>query len=73
MFHNHLASRKLSLGCFIHRLAIYFNISLDLGYLTKHRTYTFFKPEWVIYAVYFSEKIGYWRYILMYRHLEKHR
>ncbi len=49
-----------------------FNISLDLGYLTKHRTYTFFKPEWVIYAVYLSEKIGYWRYILMYRHLEKH-
>jgi len=49
-----------------------FNISLDLGYLTKNRTYTFFKPEWVIYAVYLSEKIGYWRYIIMYRHLEKH-
>jgi magnesium-protoporphyrin IX monomethyl ester (oxidative) cyclase len=49
-----------------------FGISLDLGYLTKNRTYTFFKPEWVIYAVYLSEKIGYWRYILMYRHLEKH-
>lgn len=48
-----------------------FNISLDLGYLTKHRVYTFFKPEWIIYAVYLSEKIGYWRYILMYRHLEK--
>ena len=48
-----------------------FNISLDLGYLTKHRIYTFFKPEWIIYAVYLSEKIGYWRYILMYRHLEK--
>lgn len=45
--------------------------SIDLGYLTKHRTYTFFKPKWVIYAVYLSEKIGYWRYILMYRHLEE--
>ena len=33
-----------------------FNISLDLGYLTKHRVYTFFKPEWIIYAVYLSEK-----------------
>ncbi|NBD16118.1 MAG: magnesium-protoporphyrin IX monomethyl ester (oxidative) cyclase [Cyanobacteria bacterium] len=49
-----------------------FNVTLDLGYLTKHRTYTFFKPEWVLYAVYLSEKIGYWRYITIYRHLEQH-
>ncbi len=57
---------------FLNKAMSDFNISLDLGYLTKHRTYTFFKPEWVIYAVYLSEKIGYWRYILMYRHLEAH-
>ncbi len=56
---------------FLNKAMSDFNISLDLGYLTKHRVYTFFKPEWVIYAVYLSEKIGYWRYILMYRHLEK--
>ena len=56
---------------FINKAMSDFNISLDLGYLTKHRHYTFFKPEWIIYAVYLSEKIGYWRYILMYRHLEK--
>lgn len=56
---------------FINKAMSDFNISLDLGYLTKHRVYTFFKPEWVIYAVYLSEKIGYWRYILMYRHLER--
>lgn len=56
---------------FLNKAMSDFNISLDLGYLTKHRTYTFFKPEWVIYAVYLSEKIGYWRYILMYRHLEE--
>jgi magnesium-protoporphyrin IX monomethyl ester (oxidative) cyclase len=57
---------------FLNKAMSDFNISLDLGHLTKHRNYTFFKPEWVIYAVYLSEKIGYWRYILMYRHLEKH-
>ena len=57
---------------FINKAMADFNLSLDLGFLTKHRSYTFFKPEWVIYTVYLSEKIGYWRYILMYRHLEKH-
>jgi magnesium-protoporphyrin IX monomethyl ester (oxidative) cyclase len=28
--------------------------------------------EWVIYTVYLSEKIGYWRYILIHRHLQAH-
>ncbi|MBD2483734.1 magnesium-protoporphyrin IX monomethyl ester (oxidative) cyclase [Planktothrix sp. FACHB-1365] len=57
---------------FINKAMSDFNLSLDLGYLTKHRTYTFFKPEWIIYAVYLSEKIGYWRYITVFRHLEAH-
>lgn len=56
---------------FINKAISDFGVSLDLGHLTKSRHYTFFKPEWIIYAVYLSEKIGYWRYILMYRHLEK--
>ena len=49
-----------------------FNLSLDLAKVTKTRTYTFFPLEWVIYTVYLSEKIGYWRYIIIFRHLEKH-
>lgn len=57
---------------FLNKAMSDFKISLDLGYLTKTRTYTFFKPEWIIYAVYLSEKIGYWRYITIFRHLEKH-
>lgn len=57
---------------FINKAMADFGLSLDLRYLTQKRTYTFFPPEWVIYTVYLSEKIGYWRYILMFRHLEKH-
>ncbi|WP_066379146.1 magnesium-protoporphyrin IX monomethyl ester (oxidative) cyclase [Anabaena sp. CA = ATCC 33047] len=49
-----------------------FKLSLDLATVTKTRTYTFFPIEWVLYTVYLSEKIGYWRYIIIYRHLEQH-
>ncbi|MBU7584757.1 MAG: magnesium-protoporphyrin IX monomethyl ester (oxidative) cyclase [Nostoc sp. TH1S01] len=48
------------------------NLSLDLNFLTKNRTYTFFPPEWIIYTVYLSEKIGYWRYILVHQHMQEH-
>lgn len=57
---------------FLNKAMADFGITLDLGQITKTRTYTFFPIDWVIYTVYLSEKIGYWRYILIYRHLEKH-
>jgi magnesium-protoporphyrin IX monomethyl ester (oxidative) cyclase len=55
---------------FLNKSLADFNLSLDLGFLTQNHTYTFFKPKYIFYSVYLSEKIGYWRYIKIFRHLE---
>ncbi len=57
---------------FLNKALSDFNMSLDLGFLTRSRSYTFFKPKFIFYATYLSEKIGYWRYIKIFRHLQAH-
>jgi magnesium-protoporphyrin IX monomethyl ester (oxidative) cyclase len=57
---------------FLNKAMADFDMSLDLGFLTQSHQYTFFKPKFIFYATYLSEKIGYWRYIKIFRHLEAH-
>ncbi len=57
---------------FLNKTMADLHVEMNLGVLHTRKKYTYFQPKFIFYSVYLSEKIGYARYITIFRHLQQH-